>query len=674
MPVFELPVSAVVSVVFANLLMAGVFGVLHVRERSPGLSFFALAWMLEATRHFMSLAPVNVVTFFAGGIAFAAAVLTLVEGSFRLARRRPSWALRGLVVALVAWQAIVFAWGPSFIVWHLPVSLFAAGMRLVVARMLWAAGGPWLGRGVASFAMGLWGLHALSYPFLANVPSAASWGFALSALLGLLTALGVVMTYFDRSRAEADSSEARLRSIFERASDGIATLDEHGRVLTANLALAQLLGFRAPGEVEGMELEALVAREHAFSSDVTRRGVETWRCPDGQTRLVSVSLSKVRTGGHLDRIDVFVRDVTQETRLEAELEQRRRLEALGRLAGGVAHDFNNLLQVISGAAELAMRPGDPEERAQNLDIALEASARGAELTRQLLAFGRRQSAVPRPIDLAEVVRAFSEWVGRLLGDHVRLELDLAPGAHVISADRGQLEQVLVNLVTNARDAMPEGGRVRVGVRREGDSVCLAVEDEGTGMDDATRARIFEPFFTTKEGGRGTGLGLATVHGVATQHGWALTVETEPHRGSCFSIRFPSAGDEPALPSEPLAGEVIPRAGRVLVVDDDAEIRRLLAAILSDAGYEARALEPGPEALECARTPGWDVLVTDVEMPGTSGPELARSAREARPELGVVLMSGREAEGGVPLDTRSVFLAKPFRSEELVRAVEHARNS
>jgi PAS domain S-box-containing protein len=671
--VFELPIPAVVSVAFANLLMAGVFGVLHLRERSPGLSFFALAWMLEAARHFLSLAPVNVVTFFAGGLAFAAAVLTLVEGSFRLAGRRPSSALRALVVALVVWQAIVFFWGPSFIVWHLPVSLFAAGMRLVVARMLWAAGGPWLGRGVAAFAMGLWGLHALSYPFLANVPSAAPWGFALSALLGLITALGVVMTYFDRSRAEADSSEARLRSLFEGASDGIATLDDRGHVLTANLALARLLGFREPSEIEGRELGALVAREHAFS-DATRRGVETWHCPDGKTRLVSVSLSKVRTGGHLDRIDVFVRDVTQETRLEAELEQRRRLEALGRLAGGVAHDFNNLLQVISGAAELAMRPGDAEQRAQHLDIALEASARGAELTRQLLAFGRRQTVVPRPIDLAAVVREFSEWVGRLLGDHVLLDLDLAPGAHVISADRGQLEQILVNLVTNARDAMPDGGRVRIGVRRDDGGVCLEVEDEGTGMDDATRAHIFEPFFTTKERGRGTGLGLATVHGVATQHGWALSVETEPARGTCFAIRFPSAAEDVAPVSPPPEREVVPRAGRVLVVDDDAEIRRLLATILSDAGYETRALTPGPEAIACARTPGWDVLITDVEMPGTSGPELARSAREALPELGVVLMSGREAEGGVSLDARSVFLAKPFRSDDLVRAVEGARKS
>src|SRR5690606_7249531 len=287
--VSELPFTAVVSVAFANLLMAGVFGILYVRERSPGVSFFALAWMLEATRHFLSLAPMNVFTYFAGGLAFGAAVLTLVEGSFRFARRPPRWSIRILVGARFAWQAIVFVWDPHFVIWHLPVSLFAAGMRLVVARMLWTAGGPWLGRGVASVAMGMWGLHALSYPFFADVPNVAPWGFAVSALLGLSSALGVVMTYFDRARAEADSSEARMRSIFESASDGIATLDERGHVLTANRALARLLGFDDPSELEGMELGALVGREDTFA-DATRRGIETWRCRDGVTRLVSCSL------------------------------------------------------------------------------------------------------------------------------------------------------------------------------------------------------------------------------------------------------------------------------------------------------------------------------------------------------------------------------------------------
>lgn len=672
-----LPPATVTAVALANLMMAGVFVLLHVRERRPGLSFFALAWTLDAMRHFLSLGGAGVVVFFSAGVTFAAAVLTLAEGAFRFAGRRPSWTVRALTIGLILWQGLVYYGEPSFIVQHLPVSLFLAAVRLAVARMLWAAGGPWLGRGVATCAMGLWAVHALSYPFLANVPSAAPWGFAVSAFLGLVTAMGVVMAYFEQARAEADASEMRLRSVFDGASDGIATLDERGRVLTANLALARLLGYERPDELEGVELGALVGREHTFA-DATLRGVETWRRPDGETRLVSVSLSKARTGEHLDRIDVFVRDVTLEVRAEAQEEERRRLEALGRLAGGVAHDFNNLLQVISGATELAMRPGDPAQQRENLEIASEAAARGAELTRQLLTVGRRQAVVPRPTDLGSVVREFSEWVGRLLGDRVWLELDVKGDAHVVLADRGQLEQILVNLVTNARDAMPDGGRVRVALRREPDGgVCLEVEDEGMGMDEATRARIFEPFFTTKEHGRGTGLGLATVHGIAAQHGWALTVESAPERGARFAIRFPSASDEsdadvvPApVPSRPVG----PRAGRVLVVDDDVAVRKLLSQLLGQAGYEVSALAPGLHALDDARAPECSVLVTDIEMPGINGPELVRRVREQCPELGVVLMSGRRAEAASTIDARTAFLAKPFRAEELIEAIERVRGA
>lgn len=216
----ELPVAAVICVAAANLLMAGVFAILAVREPRPGLGWFAAAWMLEATRHLISVTPDSVVSFFAGGFAFAMAVLALVEGSFRFAAHPPSRILRGAIAALLMWQCVVFVWGPSFVVWHLPVSIFVAVIRLVVARMLWKSGGPWLGRGVATTAMTLWGLHALSYPFLANVPSAAPWGFALSAFLGLATALGVVMAYFERAREETDASETRLRSVFDGASTG----------------------------------------------------------------------------------------------------------------------------------------------------------------------------------------------------------------------------------------------------------------------------------------------------------------------------------------------------------------------------------------------------------------------------------------------------------------------
>jgi PAS domain S-box-containing protein len=551
----------VITVALANLLMAGVFAALHVRERrrigerggldprpekNPDtahrqpLSWFAFAFLLEMGRHLFSLTDVTPITFFAGGATFAAAVLTLVEGSFRFAGRRPSVVPRVLVGLLLAWQVVVFVYEPPFVVWHLPVSLFTTGMRLLVAIMLWRAGGPALGRSVAAAAMLLWSLHASTYPFLANVPSAAPWGFALSAFLGLVTAMGVVMAYFERARAEADASEARLRSVFDGASDGIAALDRDGTVVTANPALARLLGHDDPSALFGRSLAELTGAP-SLAGDPTARGVETWRRRDGSTRLVSVSVSKRRAGDELDRVDVFARDVTEETRLKAALEQTRRVEAIGRLAAGVAHDFNNLLQVIHGALELAGRTRDDARRQKQIELALEAATRGSELTKQLLALGGKQAVDVRRLDLVELVRTLAEWIPRLLDESIELAVELPDGPLEVSADRAQLEQVLLNLATNARDAMPEGGTLRVAVRREGAShVALVVEDDGEGMDEATRARIFEPFFTTKERGRGTGLGLATVHGIATQQGWSIDVLSTPGEGARFTLRIPHA--------------------------------------------------------------------------------------------------------------------------------------
>lgn len=659
----ELPFPAVASVAFANLLMALVFAALHARERKPALALFAVTWTLEALRHALSLAPLHPVAYFAECIALDAALLTLAEGSMRFASRPPSIAIRSALPLLMVWHVVVWLWNPPFIVWHLPISAFVAAVRAVTARMLWIGDGSWLGRRVATFAMSLWAVHALSYPFLATVPPAAEWGFAVSASLGLLTALGVLMAYFERARDEADANEAGLRAIFDGASDGIATLDREGRIVMANPALVRMLGFDDASELEGQHLSSLVGRDDG--EKLSSGKLESWRRKDGERRLVSTSVSGTRTG---DRIDVFVRDVTEQTRLEGAIEQARRLEALGRLAGGVAHDFNNLLQVISASIEIEMRRrGEPIE---HLEIALGAARRGAELAKQLLAFGRGQRAAPRRIDLTLVVRELGQWVTRLLGDHLSLELETPDRPLVVRADRGQVEQILVNLVTNARDAMPEGGRIRLGVRADGDRAVLEVEDDGAGMDEATRARIFEPFFTKKAGG--TGLGLATVHGICAQHGWDLSVRSAPGEGTTFRLVLPAAPtDEPESAEQTLDPAIAPSGARVMLADDDAEVRRLFAEMLGEAGYVVRAL--APSELAQASFEDCDVLVTDVQMAGSSGPELARRARADRPDIGIVFVSGYTAKDVGPLDARTTFVAKPCTADELMLAIERVRS-
>ncbi len=376
--------------------------------------------------------------------------------------------------------------------------------------------------------------------------------------------------------------------------------------------------------------------------------------------------------------------------LELELRHAQRLESLGRLAGGVAHDFNNLLTVISGSAMLAER-ALPAEHAVTKDLIeiQNASRRAADLTRQLLAFARRQVLQRRTVDLRDLLPGLQRMLGRLLGERITLAIGIPGEALLLNADPGQLEQVVVNLVLNARDAMSDGGTVRVEaqiarlpaeasarLRRSEDEeyIRIDVTDTGSGMSDAVRARVFEPFFTTKELGRGTGLGLATSFGIVKQHGGHLLLDSEPGRGSTFSVYLPRAYGEAADEAESSV-RTLPRGReRILLVEDDPNVRSVAARILEDAGYGVDAVGGGNEALSRLDRKSYDVLVSDVVMPGVGGVELAARAKERRPHLGVVLMSGYADALLTPSkagEQSPEFLQKPFNARALVEAVRRA---
>ena len=397
----------------------------------------------------------------------------------------------------------------------------------------------------------------------------------------------------------------------------------------------------------------------------------------------------------LDRARLeFERDMrlAAETKLqtrEQQLMEVRRLEALGRLAGGVAHDFNNVLTAILGTAGLLMRKShDPKEQ-QELQVIVDASRRAAELTRQLLAFGRRQILRPRVLQLNDVLRGMQRILERVLGDEVELVLELDEDLPTVRADPAQMEQVFMNLVVNAGDAIRDGGRVTIRSRlitggaasshAEGDApredqVAIEVHDDGCGMSEETRARIFEPFFSTKQESGGTGLGLSTVYGIVRQSGGEILVDTVPDEGSTFTVLLAAVGEDVVQP--PIAMQETSsrrsQGANVLVVDDNEAVREVMVKTLRWAGHAVVEAEDGEQALESiAGLETLDVVVADLAMPRMGGLELAERLRERYPHVGLVMVSGlvpRSSAERLATATDVVLLKKPFGATELTRVV------
>ncbi len=365
-------------------------------------------------------------------------------------------------------------------------------------------------------------------------------------------------------------------------------------------------------------------------------------------------------------------------RLAGELLQAQKLESLGRLAGGVAHDFNNLLTVINGYAQLlSSRLPHEDPSREGLSQIRRASHRAAELVEELLTFSRRKLVKPQVLDLGRAVSGQREMLARLVGEDIEVTVESGPGALNVNADPGQLQQILFNLAANARDAMPGGGRLTVGVAASEDAslVRLTVADIGAGMDIETQSHIFEPFFTTKDQGRGTGLGLATVHGIVAQSGGRIEVRSAPGQGTIFRIELPAAGARPVEEPPPARAPAAGGSESILLVEDQADVRQFTAHALRSFGYRVVQAASAQEALDLLRggRPA-DLLLTDVVMPGLGGFELARLARLEFPRLKVLFMSGYWGGAEMRLSESGrgdSLLRKPFRVSELARAVRQS---
>jgi two-component system cell cycle sensor histidine kinase/response regulator CckA len=504
----------------------------------------------------------------------------------------------------------------------------------------------------------------------------------------------------ERRRAEEElrQSEERFSRVFRASPAGIAiTTADDGRFVDANDAFFSLTGYGRSeiigrtaaelGFVQDLREQADLLEELRELGTVQNVDLEL-RTKQGDRRFVLASFERIELGGRPCLLSLM-HDISERKRLEDQLRQAQKMEAVGRLAGGVAHDFNNLLSVIIGYCDLLFRtlPPDARERAEIAEIRDAADA-ASGLTRQLLAFSRRQVVERQVLDLNAVVTKAERLLKRLVGDDIELVVRLAPVLAAVLADAGQLDQVLMNLVVNAKDAMPAGGRVvletapaeldEAFVRdhpgaRAGRYVRLSVSDTGIGMDPETQAHIFEPFFTTKEIGRGTGLGLATVYGIVKQNDAFIWVESARALGTTFRIDFPAAAaaaaPEPAPRIEPAS---LLGSETVLVVEDSPQLRELMREVLQGRGYHILDAENGEAALETARQHEGPIhlLLTDVIMPGMNGRQLADRLTAVRSDLRVLFASGYTADALAPygMERGVPYMQKPFTPDDLARRV------
>jgi PAS domain S-box-containing protein len=496
---------------------------------------------------------------------------------------------------------------------------------------------------------------------------------------------------------KARDAEARLAAIVMSSSDAIVGKTLDGVITSWNGAAERIFGY-SPAEMVGDTVFRLIPPEHHQAErdllERVRQGervdmTEVERVTkDGRRIWISLSVSPIRDQtGAIAGAASIKRDVTERKLLDERLRSTQRLQAVGQLAGGIAHEANNQMSVVLGGAHFLLRRADlPEAARVDVELIRQAAERTAAITQQLLAFGRRQMMQLRDVNLNDVVQSIGPVLLRSLSEdhHLVVRLGLLEGA--VLADPRQLEQVLLNLTLNARDAMPEGGQITVETFEldvapseaertgmlPGPYEALVVSDTGTGMDQRTLRRIFEPFFTTKPTGQGTGLGLSVVEGIVSQVGGHIRVESSPGRGARFTLYFPrrspASGAEAPAPAEPHPGTP---GAVVLVVEDDARVRAMTTRALGEAGYTVLEAEDGNGALDLVRRrqDGLDLVLTDVGLPGLNGYALARRLHEARPGLPVMFMTGygERKEEGVPAEA-GIVIHKPFAPDALVRAV------
>jgi PAS domain S-box-containing protein len=625
--------------------------------------------------------------------------LTWATGTQRRLSARDAIEAILLMVILIGFTSALFQTEFSYVYAIFPVTIWAA-LRF----------GP-RGAATASFIVSA---LAVGYTIRGYGPFASSTNltnlFEIQTFIGLLalTTLLIAAGGAERRASEIalEQSRQQHRDIVQYASVGVLQTDLDGKILLANPALARILGYDGPEDLIGRDMKAEVywdpserpatVAQFADLSDGEAFEVN-WKRKDGTPVWVDVSgrtVTNVATGRVT--LEGFVYDLTARKKLEQQFQQAQKMEAVGRLAGGVAHDFNNLLTVIGSCTEFVL--GDTElaeKHKADLTEVKKATDRATSLTRQLLAFGRTQVLRPHTLNLNDRLAELHPMLKRLFETTICIRIEPAPDLWAVRADPGQIEQVLLNLAINARDAMPNGGTLTfttenavvlaesaeqgVFAVKAGEYVLLRVCDTGVGMSEETQRQIFEPFFTTKEVGKGTGLGLATAYGIVKQSGGYVKVRTAVGKGAEFMIYLPRTDSIANKVAHSATRSDQPATGTVLIAEDESGVRRALQRMLFSAGYTVITAADGTEALDlfAARGNDIDLLITDLVMPGMGGRELARRCCALRSELRVIYVSGYTRDSLLSQETfeeGTEFIEKPFTSEAILERISRVLHS
>ena len=535
--------------------------------------------------------------------------------------------------------------------------------------------------------------------------SLTPWWIWLVAALAF-AAVAVALVVFRRSRAQEETIrrqlaretalKARFDDLFDRSSELMIVHDRRGRVSTINRSGEQVTGYLReelrmldPNWIFGTDYLQQIVEMIDEGPDSAPRTFRAEFVPrKGNPVPVDVHARVLVGDGQVVGVTAIARDLSERDRLENELRQAQKMEAVGRLATGIAHDFNNLITVLLGYSDELIEEAPPGGTLHAAAVEVRRAAdRASALTQQLLAFSRRQASVAHTVDLNQVILHMEDLVRRLVGTEIKLQLSLQPQLAPISADAQQIGQVLMNLVVNARDAMPSGGMLTIATADvelghehvdviPGPHVALMVTDTGLGMTPEVRDRLFEPFFTTKDLGRGTGLGLSMVQAIVRQSGGHVKVESEPNKGTTFRVYFPRQADLSMAPMPMPTGHsavMVKGEGVVLLAEDDRSVRRLVVSELTRRGFTVLEAEDGAAALELLRQEKdrVDVLVTDVVMPRMNGADLAKAADRVRPGLKILFISGHPERAGAGLDPTGAtnLLMKPFTADTLAARIK-----
>lgn len=630
-----------------------------------------------------------------GVLLVTALVLAWVTGPRPIVTARDAIEAGVLISTLITFTVVLFQTPFSYVYAIFPVTIWAA-LRF----------GP---RGAAT-ASAVVSAFAIWYTIRGLGPFGNSTAvnnlFELQTFIALLALTSLMLAGLISERRAADSalerSRRQHRDIIHYASVGVLQTDPDGRIVLANPALAHILGYDGPEQMVGRyTTEALYldpTLRNAFVSEFenSREGAgfeAQWKRKDGSAVWVDVHARAVRDdAGNTSYFEGFIYDLTGRKSLEGQFRQAQKMEAVGRLAGGVAHDFNNLLTVIGSCTDFILGdPTLPEEHRADLTEVKKATDRATSLTRQLLAFGRTQVLRPATIDLNDRLAELLPMLKRLFETTIDISIEPAADLWAVRADPTQIEQVLLNLALNARDAMPDGGMLTFSTEnsvigtghggsdeeytmKAGDYVLLRVRDTGVGMDADTQRKVFDPFFTTKETGKGTGLGLATAYGIVKQSGGYIKVLTAPGKGAEFLIYLPRSdaalADKTVAPERRSAG---PANGTVLVVEDESGVRHALHRLLAGEGYTVLTASNGPEALEMFATAKDEIalLITDMVMPAMSGRTLAEKCRALRGTLKVIFVSGYTRDSFLSQQTfadGTEFIEKPFTRDAVLARI------